>query len=84
MIYIWSVKDILKVAHVIFWSWYHCWVLSDESELPNEVLNTERKDLNIVETLEWMKLQYLFEESGWKMVTDWGGDIWKGDHESDM
>ena len=26
-------------------------------------------------TLEWMKGQYIVDECGWKVVTDWGADI---------
>ena len=47
-------------------------------------LHTDTKDLYLVETHEWMKSLYIFDESGWKVVTDWGDNIWKGDRDSDM
>ena len=37
-----------------------------------------------METLEWMNGQHIFDEYGWKVVTDWSDDIWKGDRDSDM
>ena len=31
-----------------------------------------------------MKGQHVFDECSWKVVTNWGADIWKGDRDSDM